>query len=89
MTIDIEYDTTDYSRFNNGICTISCWCLFCFGSGLRRHRSHSIDPRITIKTCARCHGARRLFVRKDSQFHKKSIGITPGLWPGIRKSKIL
>jgi len=84
---NLNFEKSDYSDVNNGICTTSVWCIFCYGTGLRRHRASGIDPRIDIKTCSRCKGRKRIWVRKGSDLERAGSSIVPGLYPGIRKSK--
>ena len=81
-----EYSPTDKASTAH---TESVWCAFCYGSGLRRHRSSGLDPRITIKSCTRCKGRKRLWVAKGTELHILGLKIIPGLFPGIRKSKAL
>jgi hypothetical protein len=90
-----HYETPNGKRFQyeaTGIksdaCTESVWCAFCYGSGLRRHRDENkIDPRITIKTCTRCKGRKRLWVPKDTELYHLGKDVIAGLYPGIRKTK--
>lgn len=78
----------DYNWGKSEAHTIPTWCVWCYGTGLRRHRSHSIDPRVTIKTCNRCKGRKKIWVREGSNLHKAGESFTPGLYPGLRKSKL-
>lgn len=76
-----DYTTTFDSAF-----TSTTWCIWCYGTGLRRI-AHSNSPRVEIKTCSRCKGRKKIWVKEGSELHKAGEKIVPGLYPGIRKTK--
>ena len=73
-----------HSKDKTKLYKVSAWCIFCYGSGLRRKRQtrgYGLDPRITIETCTRCKGRKRLWYIPGTSEHIKSTKIIPGLWP--------
>lgn len=85
-------DKKEYSIFaKSKIFSENVWCPFCYGSGSMRRRKgrKNLDPRIEIIICTRCKGMRRVWAMRNSKLWKKAMQVVPGIWPGMRKSKVI